>query len=181
VGARLLRGLGKETPYRFDFHLLADGQTINAFALPGGQVFVTRALYDRLRTEGQLAGVIGHEIGHVIERHGAEHLAKQELTQGIVGGVAVGASDPNDPNSARQIAALTAAVAQLVNLRYGRSDELEADDWGVELTSKAGYDPRSMLEVMRVLAEASQGRAPPEFFSTHPNPENRIERIEEAI
>lgn len=182
VGERLLQtGLGKETPYRFEFHLLADPKTVNAFALPGGQVFITRALFDRLKTDGQLAGVLGHEVGHVLERHGAQHLAKQNLTQGLVGAVAVGASDPNNPRSGAAAAALAAAAAQLINMRYGRDDELESDGWGVELMSRAGYDPRAMIEVMKILASASGGHGPPEFFSTHPNPENRIGRIEEAI
>src|SRR4030095_13204867 len=70
-----------KSPYKFDFHLLADEKTVNAFALPGGQIFITVALLNRLKTEDQLAGVLGHEIGHVINRHSAEHIAKQELTQ----------------------------------------------------------------------------------------------------
>ncbi|MBL9148660.1 MAG: M48 family metalloprotease [Phycisphaerae bacterium] len=182
VGTRLLRdGLRKETPYQFDFHLLRDPQTVNAFALPGGQVFITRALFDRLKTEGQLAGVLGHEIGHVIERHGAEHLAKAQLTQGLVGAVAVGSADPNDPRASARNTAIAAAVGQLLNLRYGREDELECDEWGVELLGNAGYDPRALIEVMKVLAQASGGGGPPEFFSTHPNPDNRIGRIEDAI
>lgn len=182
VGARLLqRGLGVETPYRFEFHLLADPETVNAFALPGGQVFITRALYDRLGTEGELAGVLGHEIGHVIERHGAQHLAKAQLTQQLVGAVAVGATDPDDPQASARAAALAAAVGQLINLRYGRDDEVESDRWGVTLMSRAGYDPRSLIEVMRILAQATGRDGPPEFLSTHPNPGNRIERIEAAI
>jgi predicted Zn-dependent protease len=72
-----------QTPYEYEFHLLADAQTINAFALPGGQIFITRALYDRLQTEGQLAGVLGHEIGHVVARHSAEQIAKAQLTEGL--------------------------------------------------------------------------------------------------
>ncbi|MDZ4755888.1 MAG: M48 family metalloprotease [Phycisphaerae bacterium] len=183
IGARLLeRGLAKETPYRFEFHLLADRKTVNAFALPGGQIFVTRALFDRVETEGQLAGIIAHEIGHVLERHGAQHLAKAQLAQMLVGAVAVGAMDPNNPRSGAQMAALAAAGAQLVNLKYGRDDELESDRWGVELLANTGYDPRAMIEVMRILEAASDGHGrTPEFFATHPNPENRVERIEMAI
>jgi beta-barrel assembly-enhancing protease len=73
------------TPYEFEFHLLEDDQTINAFALPGGQIFITRALFDQLQTEGELAGVLGHEIGHVVARHSAEHIAKAQLTEGLTG------------------------------------------------------------------------------------------------
>lgn len=184
VGERLLsRGFKDESvPYPFEFHLLADPQTVNAFALPGGQIFITAALFTRLETEGQLAGVLAHEIGHVIERHGAEHLAKANLTQGLVGAVAVGASDPDSPVSPQHAAAVAAAIGQVVNMKYGRDDELESDQWGLTLMARAGYDPRSMERVMQILAESSGGRGgQPEFFSTHPNPENRIERIRKSI
>ncbi len=73
----------RKNPYRFRFTLLADPQTVNAFALPGGQVFITEALFDRLQTDGQLAGVLGHEIGHVLERHGNKRMAKQKLFSGL--------------------------------------------------------------------------------------------------
>lgn len=180
VGARLLaQGFAAEIPYTFEFHLLADAESVNAFALPGGQVFITAALYSRLETEGQLAGVLGHEIGHVIERHGAERLAKAQLTQGLVGAVAVGASE--DARTGAQAAALAAAVGQLLNMRYGREDELECDVWGVKLMALAGYDPRAQIRVMEILRDAGGGGGQPEFFSTHPNPDNRIDRIERAI
>ena len=68
------------SPYEFEFHLLDDGQTINAFALPGGQIFITRGLLEALKTEGELAAVLGHEVGHVVGRHSAEQLAKARLT-----------------------------------------------------------------------------------------------------
>jgi predicted Zn-dependent protease len=169
-----------QSQYPFQFHLLADQQTVNAFALPGGQIFITDALYSRLQTEGQLAGVLGHEIGHVVGRHSAEHIAKQQLTQGLTGAVVLSTYDPNDPSSQRT-AQVAMVIGQLVNMKFGRDDELESDQLGVRFVSEAGYDPRAMIEVMRILDEASSGGRPPEFFSTHPNPENRVARIEEAI
>jgi predicted Zn-dependent protease len=169
-----------QTDYPFACHLLADSETINAFALPGGQVFITEALFRRLETEGQLAGVLSHEIGHVVARHGAEHIAKTQLTQDLTGAVVVASYDPNNPNSA-YAAQFAALIGQLVNMKYGRSDELESDRLGVRFMTEAGYDPRAMLHVMEILAESSSGGRPPEFFSTHPNPENRIERIQQAI
>lgn len=169
-----------ETEYPFEFTLLDDDQTVNAFALPGGQIFITAALFDRLQTEGQLAGVLAHEIVHAVARHSAEQMAKAELTQGLTGAAVIAAYDPDDPSTQRtaQVAAL---IGQVINMKFGRDDELESDELGVRYMAEAGYDPRSMLEVMRVLAEASEGQRPPEFFSTHPNPENRLENIREAI
>ncbi|MGH9380469.1 MAG: M48 family metalloprotease [Thermoanaerobaculia bacterium] len=170
----------RETPYQFDFHVLADEQVVNAFALPGGQVFITAALMNRMNSIGQLAGVLGHEIGHVVARHGAEHLAKAKLTQGLTGAAVLATYDPSNPSS-RGSAAVAALIGQVVNLKFGREDELESDRLGVHLMAQAGYDPQSMLDVMRILAEAAQGPRPPEFFSTHPNPENRLDYIERAI
>ena len=181
VGRELVsRTAAGGTPYQFEFYLLADQQTINAFALPGGPVFITRALLNRLQTEGQLAGVLGHEVGHVVARHSAEHIAKARLTEGLTGAAVIAAYDPNDPSS-QQTAQVAVLIGQLVNLKFGRDDELESDRWGVRFMAEAGYDPRSMITVMEILAQASEGARPPEFFSTHPNPENRIEKIQAAI
>jgi predicted Zn-dependent protease len=181
VGERLVsRSVAGKSPYSFDFHVLDDPETINAFALPGGQVFITEGLLRRLKTEGQLAGVLGHEIAHVVARHGAEHIAKQQLTQGLTGAAVLATYDPSNPSS-RNSAAVAAMIGQLVNMRFGRQDELESDKLGVRFTSEAGYDPRSMIALMKILDESSQGGRPPEFFSTHPNPENRIERIQLAV
>lgn len=173
------RSDAKKSGYPFQFHLLGDTKTINAFALPGGQVFITEALFRRLETEGQLAGVLGHEVGHVVARHGAEHIAKQELFQGLTGAAIVASYDPHDPNS-RHKAAFVALVGNLVTMKFGRDDELESDALGVRFMLSAGYDPHAMVGVMKILEKAGGGRQP-EFFSTHPSPENRIERIEEAI
>jgi beta-barrel assembly-enhancing protease len=170
-----------DSDYPFECHLLADSETINAFALPGGQVFITAALYQQLETEGQLAGVLGHEIGHVVARHGAEHIAKAQLTQGLTGAAVIAASDPDNPQGGQYAAQMAILIGQLVNLKYGRDDELESDRLGVQFMADAGYDPRALLQVMEILAASNQGARPPEFFSTHPNPENRLERIEQAI
>jgi len=181
VGQKLVAAaLPGDQPYQFEFHLLADPQTINAFALPGGQVFITYALYSKLENEDQLAGILGHEIAHVIERHSAEHIAKQQLTQGLTGAAVVASYDPNNPTGSIGKAAMAAMIANLVNMEYGRGDELESDRRGIEYLAKAGYNPEAMIGVMEILGQAGGGRQP-EFFSTHPNPENRIARIRQAI
>lgn len=172
---RDLQGKGRRNPYQFDFHLLADPNTINAFALPGGQVFITAALYQRLETDGQLAGVLGHEIGHVIARHGNKRMAQDQLFTGLATAAGVGGGDVNSMRMAQM-------AKQMVSMKYGREDELESDMWGVELCLLAHYDPRAMFEVMRVLDEASGGAGgPPEMLSTHPKPANRIEYIRAVI
>ena len=174
VGNKLVNTtIARETPYRYDFHLLRDPETINAFALPGGQIFITYALFSKLENEDQLAGILGHEIGHVVGRHSAERIAKQGLTQGILSGVMVG----GDGNSGQ----MAAMIANVVNMKYGRGDELESDDLGVRFMIKAGYQPEAMIGVMQILKEAAGPNRVPEFQSTHPDPENRIEKIKESI
>lgn len=176
VGTRLVQStVAKQSPYEFQFYALADDQTVNAFALPGGPVFITRALLSRLESEAQLAGVLGHEVGHVLGRHSAERIAKDRLAQSIIGAVGM-ASD--DPYSAQQIAGV---VANMVQMKYGREDELQSDSLGVELMADAGYDPAALVDVMRILEEASGGQAPPEYMSSHPNPGNRAELIRAHI
>ncbi len=170
----------QQTEWPLECTLLADPETVNAFALPGGPTFITAALYDQLQTEGQLAGVMGHEIGHVLARHSAQQIARMELTQGLTGAVIIAAYDPDNPGSANT-AQIAAVIGQLINMRYSREHELESDRLGVRLMAQANYDPRALIEVMTILEEAAGGGNPPEFFSTHPNPENRRERIQEAI
>ncbi|HEY4650695.1 MAG TPA: M48 family metalloprotease, partial [Pontibacter sp.] len=168
--ARRIKEIGQElvqktaagdSPYKFDFHLLADEQTVNAFALPGGQIFITAGLLSRLTSEGQVAGVLGHEIGHVVARHSAEQLAKAKLTQGLTGAAAIATYNPDNPAS-RTGAIAAAMIGKLMNMRYGREDELESDRLAVRLTGQAGYNPRAMLEVMRILEQASGGAGGPE-------------------
>lgn len=182
ICGRLVEGSEvNNTDWPFECHLLADPETINAFALPGGQLFITAALFNQLETEGQLAGVMAHEIVHVVARHAAEQIADQQLTQGLTGAAVIAAYNPDDPNGGLATGQMAALIGALVNLRYGRDDELQSDRLGVQFMSEAGYDPRAMVRVMEILAAAGDGQAPPEFFSTHPNPDNRIERILEAI
>lgn len=176
VGNRVVENsIASNAIYPFEFHVLEDRRTINAFALPGGQVFITAALLSRMKTEAQLAGVLGHEIAHVVARHGAEHLAKQQLGAAISNAVLIAASDSNE--SARNAAILARAINQMVNMKYGREDELESDLLGFRFMTEAGYHPKGIVELMKILDAASQGQKPPEFFSTHPNPSNRISKL----
>ncbi len=180
IGQRIVaRTVARTTPYKFKFSVLKDGDTVNAFALPGGPIFITRGLLRRLTNEAQVAGVLGHEIGHVVGRHAAEKLAKGQLAQILVGAVGVAASD--DRGRGREAAHLASFVANVTKLSYGREDELQADALGVELMAEAGYDPRALTDVMGVLAKASAGRRKPEFLSSHPDPGDRGGKIQELI
>lgn len=179
IGQEIIdQSIAHKGPWRFQFHLLADSKTINAFALPGGQIFITLGLLNQLQTEAQLAGVLAHEAGHVIQRHSAQQMAKSQLGQILVLATGMGASDPNNPNRSQQIAAIASMVNQMTQLRYSRKDELEADQWGLKIMSQAGYDPKAMLEVMKILEKASPGGHTPEMLLTHPYPENRIVQIQ---
>ncbi|MEO5573755.1 MAG: M48 family metallopeptidase [Gammaproteobacteria bacterium] len=170
----------KNGPYQYQFHVLADDQTVNAFALPGGQIFITSALLSKLENEAQLAGVLGHEIGHVIGRHAAEHLAKGKLSQLLVGAAGVAGSD--QMGGGQGTAMIASVVANLTSLQYGRKDELESDTLGIDFMAEAGYDPRAMVGVMDILENASggQGRGP-SWLQSHPDPGNRRESIRQRI
>ncbi|WP_276165712.1 M48 family metalloprotease [Zobellia alginiliquefaciens] len=171
VGNKLVQNsIARETPYQYDFHLLADDQTINAFALPGGPIFITYALFKQLN-EAQLAGVLGHEIGHVIGRHSAERIAESEHWQLLATGASVGADAGN----------LIGGIGQNILLKNGRGDELESDDLGVLLMMNSGYQPEEMIKVMEILKAAAGPNRVPEFQSSHPDPENRMEKIQESI
>jgi predicted Zn-dependent protease len=180
VGSKLVKSsAAASTPYQFQFSVLEDARTVNAFALPGGPIFITRGLLDRLSNEAQLAGVLGHEIGHVVGRHSAEKLAKSRLGQTLVGAVGVATSDDRGRGGMGQMAA--AMVNQMVQLKYGREDELQSDSLGVRFMADGGYDPRALIDVMKILADASGGRKRSEFTSSHPDPGNRIQAIEKEI
>ncbi len=172
VGYKLINNsVAKNTPYKYEFHLLADPNTINAFALPGGQIFITQALFAKLENEDQLAGVLGHEIGHVLGRHSAERIAESEYWQGLTTAGSVGAD----------MGGLVSNIGQNKLLTNGRDDELESDELGVLFMLKAGYNPEEMIGVMEILKAAAGPNRVPEFKSTHPDPDNRIEKIRDAI
>lgn len=165
--------VAKNSPWQFQFHLLADSKTVNAFALPGGQVFITLGLFKDLQNEAQLAGVLAHEMGHVIQRHSAQQMATNQFGQILT--YAVGTAASNQSNSAYQAAAV---VNQALQMSYSRGDESEADTWGLKLMEAAGYDPHAMITVMQILKAASGGAGGGvEIFQSHPNPDLRIQQI----
>lgn len=186
VGMKLVTGIEQGVPdLDWEFTLL-NTDVINAFALPGGKVFFTRGLASALSDEAEMAGVLGHEIGHVTARHGNQRISKQIGFNALLVGTAVAVGVADEDSSVRQYGQVAvpglAIGGNLVLLKYGRDDESEADMLGMRYMARAGYDPSGQLRVMQVLQEASSGGGgTPEWLSTHPFPETRIERIEQIL
>jgi predicted Zn-dependent protease len=155
-----------------------DDPTVNAFALPGGYVYVTRGLVVHLHSTDELAAVLGHEIGHVTARHGVVQLRKTRVAAASVGVFRV--IDPN----LRHVGGIAAGTAGLVLLKHGRKDELEADDLGLRYTGRAGYAPAAAVAVFDVLVRAGQaepGGRVPSWLSTHPEPQERRRRVQAMV
>lgn len=165
--------------------ILLNSEVVNAFALPGGKVFFTRGLAEKLTSEAQMAGVLGHEIGHVTAQHGVQRMSQVINFNIILAGaaVAVGVADEDsDLRKYGQIGVPALAIGgNIVLLKYGRDQESQADALGMRYMTRVGYDPRGQLEVMQILAGLSGGARPPEFLSTHPYPETRVDRIRRAL
>lgn len=185
VGMKLVQGVEEGVPeLDWEFTLL-NTDVINAFALPGGKIFFTRGLAERLSDEAEMAGVLGHEIGHVTARHGNQRMSKQIGFNVLLAGAAVAVGTSGSDSEVRkygQVAIPGMAIGgNLVLLKYGRDDESEADMLGMRYMERAGYDPSGQLRVMEVLQAASDGPRPIEWLATHPFPETRIERIESIL
>lgn len=181
IGKRLAAVTEADNPsLPWEFTLL-DSDVINAFALPGGKVFFTRGLAAKMTNEAQMAGVLGHEVGHVTAQHAARRITQASIFQAAVTGaaVAVQASGDDRVQTAGQAALPALNVGgQLVILKFGRDEESQADYLGMRYMSKIGYNPRAQLQVMEILRDTSKGGgAQPEWLSTHPLPETRIERV----
>jgi len=154
--------------------------TPNAFALPGGKIGVHTGLLQIAKNQDQLAAVIGHEVAHVLSHHGNERLSQQNLAQtgmSIVGAVLA----PSTPMGSLALGALGLGVQYGALMPYSRKHESEADIYGLELSAKAGFDPRASVPLWQNMAAASEGQRPPEFLSTHPDPLTRIGDLQREI
>ena len=159
---------------------ILDSPIVNAMALPGGYIYVTRGMLSHLNSEDQLAAVLAHELGHVTGRHAARQAWQQKLGQGLLlGGAILGQGVFGLP--AQDILNLGGAAAQLLFLRHSREDELEADKLAVEYSALASYNPRDVTAFFESLnkMQEKEGQGLPNFLSTHPNPGDRIRRINE--
>jgi len=158
------------------FHVL-DDPLVNAFAYPGGYIYLTRGILSHFNSEAELVSVLGHEIGHVTARHSVEQMSQQQLAQlGL--GVAAAASEDFRP-----YAGYAAAGLQVLFLKFGRDDERQSDDLGLRYMTRAGYDPEEMPNVFRTFdrMKGASGREIPDWQSTHPNPADRVGRIQAQI
>src|SRR3954471_17405091 len=161
----------------WEFHIVED-PSVNAFALPGGFIYVTRGLMGTINDEAELATVVGHEIGHVTNRHSVQQISKQELAQI---GLGVGSILSSDVAKFGQLAS---AGLSVLFLKYSRDAENQADQAGFRYALNQNYDVREMTNVFQTLnriSEGSGGGKLPEWLATHPNPENRIEHIEHLL
>jgi len=170
VGRRLAR-VSEQPDLAWRFTVL-DDPVVNAFAMPGGYIYVTRGLLAHMQSEAQLAGVLGHEIGHVTARHSARQITKQQIA-----GLGLGLATTLSPSFRRYGAAAEQALGLLM-LKYGRDDEHQADELGVRYSAAAGYDPREMPGTYRTLQRIADraGQSLPSYLSTHPDPGSRAQR-----
>lgn len=164
----------------WEFHVV-NSNVINAFALPGGKVFITRGLLSKLSNEAQLAGVLSHEIGHVTAEHVGQQLSQAILLQGVTIGLGV-ASSRSDKDWLKALGIGTNIGGTVYLLKFGRDQESQADELGVRYMTRLGYNPVGQIQVMEVLQKESVGKSgAPEFLSTHPLPKTRITRLEKHI
>jgi len=185
VGAKIAaQAASGEYPYEYGFTVL-DSDVVNAFALPGGPIYITRGLLFQLSDESQLAGVLAHEATHVAARHSAQQISRQMSVSVLISIASAALSRgktgaEGSSSTAEQVAGL---VANLADLRYSRKHETQADTYGLDYMVRAGYQPMGMVGVMEMFVRMEQqaGSGGPEFLKTHPNPDNRIEAIRATI
>ena len=158
---------------------VVDDPAVNAFALPGGFIYITRGILAHLNSEAELATVMGHEIGHVTARHGASQMSKAQLAQ-----VGLGLGTVLGPSWARSLSGLAGQGVGLLFLKFGRDDERQADELGLRYLVKSGYDARpapAVFDILEQVGAAAGGERVPGWMSTHPAPENREASLEAQV
>jgi predicted Zn-dependent protease len=177
IGRRLVAAIPAElrrSQFRYAFQVV-NAREINAFALPGGPMFINRGMIEAARTEGQVAGVMAHELSHVVLRHGTAQASKATKYQlGTVAGAIAGAIIGGRVGSV--VAQGTQFGLGTAFMRFGREYERQADIEGAHIMARAGYDPREMASMFKIIAQTSGGGGP-EWLSDHPNPGNRYDYI----
>ena len=178
LGRKLVSVIPPDNSWPYQFHVVPQKE-INAFALPGGPIFVNVGTITAAADEAQLAGVMAHEISHVYMQHSIKQMKKQQLQQGVVGilGAVLGQSGGTTAALARLGIGLGSGM---LSLKYSRSDEAQADSVGAVLMYKVGYQPVELAQFFQTL-EQQGGAGGPNFLSDHPNPGNRVAAIQEEI
>lgn len=166
-----------DLPWNFT---VLNSSDVNAFALPGGTVCITRGLLHQLESEAAFAAVMGHEIGHVSHRHSVRQMGQQALI-GLGVALAGVAAEASESDIGMIGATLGAVGGQLLLLKFSRDDELEADERGAEYSYAAGYDPREMTSVFELFKKMKDGQSAPELLSTHPMDDRRITELNQEI
>lgn len=180
VSSRIARALGTEMPDAEWEYVLFEDPSANAFAMPGGKIAVFSGLLDIVESDDELAAVIGHEIAHVLLRHANQRMSA-ELLRGLGGAVAAySTKDMKDEDRAAILAAYGVGTQVGIILPYSRSHESQADELGLNIAARAGYDPRAALRFWEKMNEKSEGSMP-EFLSTHPTYETRIDTLRKAM
>ncbi len=154
-------------------------QDVNAFALPGGKIGVYTGILPIAKTPNQLAAVMGHEVGHVVARHGNERVSVGLAAQGV--GIAADMASKNSQHHDRIMQAFGLGAQFGVILPHSRTQETEADVVGLEFMARAGFDPKESVDLWRNMAIASGGKSPPEWMSTHPSSDSRIAELQARI
>ncbi|HMK31452.1 MAG TPA: M48 family metallopeptidase [Terriglobales bacterium] len=179
LGQKLVATIPAEYSWPFEFHVVAQKE-INAFALPGGQMFINTGTITAAGNEAELAGVMAHEMSHVYMQHSAKQAHKAETT-GLLAGIAGTVLGGTVGGMAGQLGQMGIQMgAQGLMLKYSRSDESQADAVGAVILYKAGYNPQAMADFFKAL-ESEGGGNPPQWLSDHPNPGNREQAIEKEI
>lgn len=178
-----LRESGRQdaiSQYKWEFNLIEDDKTVNAWVLPGGKAAVYTGILPYTRDEAGLAVVLGHEVAHAMANHGNERMSNGLLAQ--LGGTALSIALSNHPQMTQQIFMTAFGIGANVGflLPYSRLQESEADKIGLILMARAGYDPNEAIAFWKRMSQ-QEGAKPPEFLSTHPAPETRIRKIRENI
>lgn len=175
IGMRIAAATGR-TDYEWEFRVIDDDKTLNAFCLPGGKVAVYTGLLPVAQDDAGIAAVIGHEVAHAIARHGGERLSQEILVAGATVATVMATQDAKKRDLYAGLLGAGAAVGFL--LPYSRLHELEADRMGLIYMAKAGYDPRAAIGLwQRMAAEGKDRDRPPEFLSTHPADDTRIANL----
>src|SRR5262244_594221 len=178
LGQKLVATIPQQYSWPFEFHVIPQKE-INAFALPGGPMFVNVGTITAARNEAQLAGFMAHEMSHVYMQHSAKQAAKAQTT-GLLAGLAGAVLGATVGGTAQELGQAGIQMgAQGLMLKYSRTDESQADAVGAVILYKAGYNPQALADFFKTLE--SQGGAPPQILSDHPNPGNRQEAIQKEI